>query len=330
MSAPFEIGDHQIIVGTSIGIAIGPGDGADSDQLLRSADLALNRAMRDARGATRFFEREMDQQAQARHALERDLRAALQRGQLELYYQPQLNVERDEVTGFEALLRWHHPERGPVSPSVFIPLAEETGLIVPIGEWTLRQACAEAASWPKGLKVAVNISAAQFRLSPVHDVVFKALEVSRLPPESLEIEITESVLLQDSDRVAQTLDLLRERGVSVALDDFGTGYSSLSYLRRFHFDKIKIDKTFTSGLGQRRDTSLAIVRSIVALAKSLGITTTAEGIETKQQLDRARKEGCTEVQGYYLSVPRPASEVEAMLERPKAPKTKVARRAVGS
>ncbi len=330
MAVPFEVANAQVIVSTSMGIAIGPGDGEDGDRLLRSADLALSRAKSDARGSMRFFEREMDEQVRARHAMERDLRSALQRGQLELHYQPKLNLERDEISGFEALLRWNHPVRGPIPPSQFIPLAEETGLIVPIGEWTLKQACAEAAHWPRGLKVAVNISPAQFRLGQVQEAVLKALEASKLPAESLELEITESVLLHDTDKVAQTLDLLREHGVSIALDDFGTGYSSLNYLRRFQFDKIKIDKTFISDLGRRPDTSLAIVRSIIALANSLGIATTAEGVETKQQLDRVRKEGCTEVQGYYLSVPRPASEIGSMLEQPKVIKTKVARRSHGT
>ena len=326
LSTSFDLDDHQVVVGTSTGIAIGPGDGSGSDQLLKNADLALNRAKSDGRGTSRFFEREMDQRMQARHTLERDLRAALQRGQFELHYQPQLNLERGEVTGFEALLRWDHPERGMIPPADFIPLAEETGLIVPIGEWTLRQACEDAASWPEGLKVAVNLSAAQFRFGNVRQAVVAALGASRLPPESLELEVTESVLLEDSDEVAQTLDLLHEMGVGIALDDFGTGYSSLNYLRRFHFDKIKIDQIFIKELSQRPDSSLAILRSIIALGTSLGIATTAEGIETKQQLERMRKEGCTEVQGFYIGIPRPVSELTQMLEHAKQPRARVARR----
>ena len=327
LGTSFDIDDHQIVVGTSIGIAIGPGDGSGSDQLLKSADLALNRAKSDGPGTSRFFEREMDQRMQARHTLERDLRAALHAGEFELYYQPQLNLERGEITGFEALLRWNHPERGLISPADFIPLAEETGLIVSIGEWTLRQACADADKWPKGVKVAVNLSASQFRFGNVRQAVISALGASRLPPRTLELEVTESVLLQDSDNVAQTLDLLHDMGVGIALDDFGTGYSSLSYLRRFHFDKIKIDQIFIKELAQRPNSSLAILRSIIALGTSLGIATTAEGIETKEQLERMRKEGCTEVQGYYISMPRPVRDVPAMLEGAKRWSERATRRA---
>ncbi len=305
LSTSFDIDDHQIVVGTSIGIAIGPGDGDDPDQLLKSADLALTRAKSDGPGTSRFFEREMDQNMQARHKLERDLRSALQHGELELYYQPQLNLERGHISGFEALLRWNHPERGLVLPGEFIPIAEETGLIVPMGEWTLRQACADAVKWPKGIKVAVNLSATQFRSGNVRHAVIAALGASRLLPQMLELEVTESVLLQDSDGVAETLSKLHDIGVGIALDDFGTGYSSLSYLKRFHFDKIKIDQIFIKELGEQADSSLAILRSIIALGTSLGIATTAEGVETKEQLERMRKEGCTEVQGYYISVPRP-------------------------
>ena len=328
LSTSFDLDDHQIVVGTSTGIAIGPGDGNGSDELLKNADLALNRAKSDGRSTSRFFEREMDQRMQARHTLERDLRAALQRGEFELYYQPQFNLERGEVTGFEALLRWHHPDRGMIMPADFIPLAEETGLIVPIGEWTLRQACTDAVSWPEGLKVAVNLSAAQFRFGNVRQSVVTALGVSRLAPQLLELEVTELVLLQDSDDVAQTLDLLHEMGVGIALDDFGTGYSSLNYLRRYHFDKIKIDQIFIRELSQRPDSSLAILRSIIALGDSLGIATTAEGIETKQQFEHMRKEGCTEVQGFYIGMPRPVSEIGQMLELAKTPRARIARRVI--
>jgi diguanylate cyclase (GGDEF)-like protein len=318
LATSFDLDDHQIVVSSCIGIAIGPGDGSDADQLLKNADLALTRAKSDGTGTARFFEREMDQHMQERHKLERDLRLALQNSEFELHYQAQLNLERNEITGFEALLRWNHPQRGLVSPADFIPLAEETGLIVPIGEWTLRQACADAALWPKGTKVAVNLSAAQFRFGNVRQAVIGALGVSRLLPQWLELEVTESVLLEDSDGAAETLNKLHEIGVGIALDDFGTGYSSLGYLRRFPFDKIKIDQVFISELAQWPNNSLAILRTVVALGTSLEIATTAEGVETQEQLDRVRKEGCTEAQGFFIGRPGPVREVPEMLERYKS------------
>jgi len=317
LSTSFDIDDHQIVVGAYIGIAIGPGDGEDPDQLLKNADLALTRAKADGPGNSRFFERAMDQQMQARHALERDLRAALHNGEFELYYQPQLNLQRNEISEFEALLRWNHPTRGLVSPTDFIPLAEETGLIVPIGEWTLRQACSDAAHWPKGIKVAVNLSAAQFRFGNVRQAVISALGASNLLPQGLELEVTESLLMQDTESVEETLNRLHDIGVRIALDDFGTGYSSMNYLHRFHFDKIKIDQSFIQGLAQHPNTSLAIVRSIVALGASLGIETNAEGVETEEQLERVRAEGCTEVQGFLIGEPRPLREAMQMLVRDK-------------
>jgi diguanylate cyclase (GGDEF)-like protein len=319
LSTSFDVDEHQIVISAHVGIAIGPGDGDDPDQLLKNADLALTRAKADGPGNSRFFERAMDQHMQARHALERDLRAALHNGEFELYYQPQLNLQRDEITGFEALLRWNHPARGLVMPTDFIPLAEETGLIVQIGEWTLRQACTDAAHWPRGIKVAVNLSAAQFRFGNVRQAVISALGASNLLPQGLEIEVTESVLVQDSDSVSETLNRLHDIGVGIALDDFGTGYSSLNYLRHFRFDKIKIDQSFIQGLAQHPNSSLAIVRSIVALGTSLGIATTAEGVETTEQLERVRAEGCTEVQGFLIGTPRPLRDVMPLLVREKQP-----------
>jgi diguanylate cyclase (GGDEF)-like protein len=327
LATSFDLDDHQIVVSTSIGIAIGPGDGSDPDELLKNADLALNRAKMDAPGSSRFFEREMDQRMQTRRSLERDLRSALHAGELELHYQPQLNLERNDISGFEALVRWNHPERGLIAPGEFIPLAEETGLIVQIGEWTLRQACAEAAKWPKGLKVAVNLSPAQFRFGNVRQAVITALGASQLLPQRLELEVTESLLLQESEGVAETLEKLHDIGVRFALDDFGTGYSSLSYLSRYHFDKIKIDQIFVKELAARPQSSLAILRSIVALGSSLGIATCAEGIETKEQLEQVKREGCTEAQGYYISPPRPAADIPEMLARFKATPERGARRA---
>ncbi|HKY88070.1 MAG TPA: EAL domain-containing protein [Pseudorhodoplanes sp.] len=248
-----------------------------------------------------------------RRTLELDLRRALATGQFELYYQPLINLESEKLSGFEALLRWQHPERGMVSPAEFIPLCEEIGLIVPLGEWVLREACRQASHWPDHIKIAVNLSPIQFRSRGVVEAVMKALAYSRLAPGRLELEITESVLLGETEANLATLHQLRQIGVRISMDDFGTGYSSLSYLRTFPFDKIKIDRSFVRELTERPDCA-AIVRAVTGLGASLGITTTAEGVETTGQLDRLREEGCTEVQGFLFSAPRPASELGAMLQ----------------
>jgi diguanylate cyclase (GGDEF)-like protein len=308
-AGPVVINDQQMVVGTSIGIAIAPNDGTDTDQLLRNADLALYRAKTDGRGAYRFFEPEMDRRMQARRKLESDLRKALDNHEFELYYQPLVNLEHDEICGFEALLRWNHPERGKVMPAAFIPLTEETGLIVPIGKWVLQQACAEAAGWPDHFKVAVNVSAVQFMNPGLATTIISALTTSGLAPNRLEIEITESVMLQDADAALATLTQLHDLGVRIALDDFGTGYSSLSNLRKFPFDKIKIDRSFIADLSEANVDAIAVVRSVARLGASLGMATTAEGVETKDQLDLVRAEGCTEIQGYYFCRPSPASEI---------------------
>ncbi len=313
MKESFELDGQQFIIGTSIGIAVAPDDGTDPDQLLKNADLALYRAKREGPGTYRFFEPEMNLNMQARRELECGLRSALANQELELWYQPFVNLESDEVCGFEALLRWNRPGRPTASPADFIPLAEETGLIVPIGEWALRQACAEAAGWPEHFRVSVNLSAAQFKGPGLVQTVVRALAASGLDPNRLELEITESVMLQDSETALAMLSQLRDLGVRIALDDFGTGYSSLSYLRKFPFGRIKIDRGFVSELSEAREDSLAIVRSVIRLGNSLGMATTAEGVETKQQLDRVRSEGCTEAQGYYFSPPRPAAEIACML-----------------
>jgi diguanylate cyclase (GGDEF)-like protein len=312
MSEPFELDGQHFIIATSIGISVAPEDGADPDQLLKNADLALYRAKREGHGVYRFFEPEMNLRMQARRDLEYGLRNALANGEFELWYQPFVNLESDEVCGFEALLRWNHPERRAASPADFIPLAEETGLIVPIGEWVLRQACAEAATWPDRLRISVNLSAAQFKGRSLVQAVIGALAASGLAPDRLELEITESVMLQDSEVAFTTLTQLRDLGVRIALDDFGTGYSSLSYLRKFPFGRIKIDRGFVSELSEAKEDSLAIVRSVIRLGNSLGMATTAEGVETKQQLDRVRAEGCTEMQGFYFSPPRPAAEIRRL------------------
>jgi diguanylate cyclase (GGDEF)-like protein len=309
---PYEIEGQHLMVSCSVGIAWAPDHGSDPDALLTNADLALYRAKSEARGSYRFFEVEMNARAQARRLLERDLREALQKHQFELHYQPLYNVNGAGITGFEALVRWNHPERGLIAPLEFISLAEEMGLIVPLSRWVLREACREAKRWPPHVKLAVNLSPMQFRTGTLlHDVV-EALTSSQLAPSRLELEITESVLLDDNKRTMQALHELRGMGVRISMDDFGTGYSSLSYLRVFPFDKIKIDRSFVRDLPLNNDSS-AIVRAIIGLASNIGIVTTAEGVETEEQLAYLRQEGCTEVQGYLISRPMPADEVHAML-----------------
>ncbi len=309
ISAPYELNGHQAVIGTSVGIAVELAAGADPETLLMQADMALYRAKADGRGTFCFFEQEMNASAHARREVERDLRLALANGDFELNYQPLVNLERNEVSGFEALLRWRHPERGMVSPGDFIPLAEETGLIVPIGEWVLREACAEAATWPDHIKIAVNLSPVQFKGRKLVDMVFNALAAAGLDARRLELEITESVLLQDSEATLAALRQLHNLGVSIAMDDFGTGYSSLSYLRRFPFDKIKIDRCFIANLSTGDESGLAIVRAIGSLGHALGLTITAEGVETQQQLEIIRLEGCDEMQGYVFSAAKPADEI---------------------
>ncbi|WP_027521314.1 bifunctional diguanylate cyclase/phosphodiesterase [Bradyrhizobium sp. Ec3.3] len=318
MSAPFEIDAQQTIAGASIGIAIAPTDGATPEQLLRNADLALYRAKSDGRGMYRFFEPAMDEQVQSRRALELDLRKALAGGEFELHYQPLVKSHSGAISGFEALIRWQHPQRGLIPPGSFIPLAEEIGLIVPIGEWVIRQACMTASRWPKYLHVAVNISAVQFRYAGLAEVIVGALAAAGLDASRLEIEITESVLLQDKEGTLATLHRLRELGIRIAMDDFGTGYSSLTYLQCFPFDKIKIDRSFVRDVATDAG-SLNIVRAIAALASGLGMTATAEGVETHEQLDRIAAEGCTEMQGYLFSRPLPAAEIERRFLSPEAP-----------
>ena len=271
-----------MIIGTSVGISIGPGDGQNPEALMRNADLALYRAKEDGRGAFRFFEPEMDAQMQERRIMEVDLRRALAAGQFELHYQPIVNLATNDISAFEALIRWRHPHKGLIAPSAFIPLAEEIGAIVPIGEWVIRQACITAATWPSDVKVTVNLSPAQFRNPGLVQVVVGALAASGLPADRLELEITESILLQDNELTLNTLYQLRELGVMIAMDDFGTGYSSLSYLQSFPFDRIKIDRSFVKDIGDSVG-SINIVRAVVAMAKGLGMATTAEGVETQEQ-----------------------------------------------
>ena len=328
ISAPYEIQGHTIVIGVSIGIALSePGvSGAD---MLKRADVALYRA-KEERGTFAFFEAGMDELLQARLGMEADLRLALRRGEFELNYQPLYHLAEERVTAFEALIRWNSPTRGRVAPADFIPLAEQTGLIIPIGEWVLRTACAEAAPWPDHVRVAVNLSPIQTKNKNVVALVRETLAQTGLPARRLELEITETVLLQDTDAVMTMLHSLHEMGVKIAMDDFGTGYSSLSYLRRFPFDKIKIDRSFVSdlrgiqsgleegvpdALSAAAKSAATIVRAIVGLGANLGISTTAEGVETAQQFAQIRQKGCTEAQGYFISPPRPAHEVADLLRR---------------
>lgn len=308
----YVVEGQLLSIGASVGIALAPNDGTTADRLLKCADLALYRAKVDGRGTFRFFESSMDAQMQARRQLELDMRQALARREFQLHYQPQLNLENNKLVGCEALIRWHHPRRGQISPLDFIPLAEELGLIVPIGEWVIRQACRDAASWPLPLSVAVNVSPAQFKSDRLVETIMSALAYSNLPPSRLEVEITEGVLLQENERTLQTLYRLRELGVRVSMDDFGTGYSSLSYLRSFPFDKIKIDRSFIKDMTEKPDGD-AIIRAISGLGKSLGMTTVAEGVETPEQMARIRAEGCTDVQGYFISKPIPYPDLMHMM-----------------
>jgi EAL domain-containing protein (putative c-di-GMP-specific phosphodiesterase class I) len=309
---------QEIALGVAVGVALGDRRAQDAEGLLLNAVLAMGCALGEpGRCAWRFFSEEMVAAARARRVLEADLRRALDRDEFELFYQPLVNIEEKRITAFEALLRWRHPIHGLVSPDAFIPLAEETGLIVPIGEWVLRTACAEAVRWlapdhGPPLRVAVNLSASQFASPGLAEAVEDALSQSDLPGARLELEVTESVLLHDDPSTLETLHRLQGLGALISMDDFGTGYSSLSYLRSFPFDKIKIDKSFVHGLRESEESG-AIVRAIAALGVSLGIATTAEGVETYDQLEKLIAEGCTEVQGHFFSPPRPASEVPALI-----------------
>jgi diguanylate cyclase (GGDEF)-like protein len=309
---PFDVDGRHIDIGTSVGIAIAPADGTDPDQLLKNADMALYLAKKDGRATHRFFEREMDRRLQGRRALELDLRSAITKGEFELHYQPVVALADGRVTGLEALIRWNHPQRGLVPPIDFISLAEETGLIVPLGEWVLRSACAHAAKWSEPISVAVNLSAAQFKGRNLVQIALGAMSSAGLSPARLDLEITESVLLQDEANTLATLHQLRGLGVRISMDDFGTGYSSLAYLRSFPFDRIKIDRSFLSDMPQRND-SRAIIRAVCELARSLKISTVIEGIETEAQREIAMKEGCDEAQGFYFSKPMPERAVEEFL-----------------
>jgi diguanylate cyclase (GGDEF)-like protein len=311
LSQPFTIDGNELVPSTSIGIAIAPQDGDSGEHLLRNADLALYRAKEAGRGTFAFFEESLNQRAQQRRQLESDLRLALDRGEFELHYQPLFDLEHNRVCSFEALLRWNHPQHGMITPAEFIPVAEDTGLIVPIGAWVIRTACAEAARWPEEVKIAVNVSPVQFHRGGLNEIVLLALADSGLAPVRLEIEITESIFLEGGDTTLRLLHSLRALGVRVALDDFGTGYSSLSYLQSFPFDKLKIDRSFIQNL-LTRDGASAIVRAITELAHALGIETTAEGVEETAQLLELRAHGCSSVQGYLFAEPMTQSDVRRL------------------
>jgi diguanylate cyclase (GGDEF)-like protein/PAS domain S-box-containing protein len=310
---PYNLDGHEVIIGTSIGVAFAPSDSIDPEELLKKADMALYQAKSDGRGVFRFFRPEIEASQQARRVVELELHKALAESQFELFYQPVINIASGEVTSCEALLRWRHPQRGLVLPSEFIALTEEVGIIGPLGEWVLRQACKEAATWPNDIRIAVNLSPIQFRRRNLVEVVIHALASSGLAANRLELEVTESALLIENEGAFATLHQLRNLGVRIAVDDFGTGYSSLSYLRRYPFDKIKIDRSFIQDFSERGVECAAIIKAIAGLGNSLGMTTTAEGVETDEQLERVRAEGCTEVQGFLFSRPRPANEIAKLL-----------------
>lgn len=315
LSEPFTVDDHQIVTGATVGISLAPDDGSDADRLIKNADLALYRAKEEERGTYRFFEPEMDARMQARHRLELDLRKALLLGEFELFYQPLVKLESGTVSACEALLQWRHPERGLVPWVEFIPLAEEIGLLNQIGAWALEKACSEAQSWPNDIKVAVNLSASQFKSGTLVRDVVSALERSGLPANRLELEITEHILLDETVSTLVTLNQLRNLGVRISMDDFGIGYSSLGYLRKFPFDKIKINPSIVTDVASGAH-SVAILRAVAGLSNTLGIATTAEGVETEAQLQWLKKEGCTEAQGALFSEPMTAADLKRKLEHP--------------
>jgi predicted signal transduction protein with EAL and GGDEF domain len=307
---PYRIAGHALSIGLSVGIALAPEHGADPDDLFKNADLALYGAKAEGRNTFRVFTQAMNELVRARQGLETDLRESFGRGDFQVHYQPVVSARTGEVVSFEALIRWHHPVRGWVSPGVFIPFAEEIGFILPLGEWVLCAACREAASWPSQARLAVNVSAIQVRHGRLVDTVIQALAASGLPARRLELEITETALMQDSAMVLETLHILRGLGVTIALDDFGTGYSSLSYLRIFPFDRIKIDRSFIATIHSPQ--TAEIVRAIVGLSVSLGMEITAEGVETEEQLEAVARQGCTEVQGFLFSPAVPADRIAGL------------------
>lgn len=316
------IDGQQADCSASLGIAIAPTDGTDGTSLMKNADLALYRAKGDGKGTYHFFEPALDEQARRRRQMELDLRHAIREGGFELHFQPLYNIAENRLQGFEALIRWPHPERGMISPVDFIPLAEETGLIIPIGEWVIREACRQASAWPEEMSIAVNVSPKQFGTSGLAQTIMQALATSGLSPNRLELEITESIFIVNVEKTLATLHVLRDLGVRIALDDFGTGYSSLSYLRSFPFDKVKIDRSFVEDLANDGNAH-AVIRAITTLADALGMQTLAEGVEAPEQLDILRREGCGYIQGYLFSEPLHPRDVALLLDR-DVPQHKIA------
>nr|WP_254049969.1 EAL domain-containing protein [Novosphingobium sp. TH158] len=315
LSQPYSIEGHRVVIGASVGIAMSPENGVTSEALIRNADLALYAAKDGGRGRHHFYAQDLHSDAEERRQLEQDLRDALTNGGLELYYQPVVSTTTEKVTGFEALLRWNHPVRGQLSPAKFIPIAEDAGLIVQIGEWALRTACRDVARWPEGVRVAVNVSPLQFASPTLPSVVTNAIAAAQINPNRLELEITESVFLNDSEGTDAMFAALKRIGVRLALDDFGTGYSSLGYLKKAPFDKIKIDQSFVRGATIQGSRNGAIISSIVSLAEALDMETTAEGVETLDELDLVRMLGCSHVQGYIYAKPLTPEDASQLMAR---------------
>ena len=311
IAKPFDLNGYEIKLDTSIGISIAPNDANECKELLKASDISLHEVKNSGRGAFCFYEQGMNERIRARSQLERDLQHALTNGEFELFYQPIVSLEDNKITSFEALLRWHHPERGLVSPAEIIPVAEETGLIIPLGEWILRTACMEAATWPDDIKVAVNVSAIQLSSKNLLNTIVGAIASAGIESDRLEIELIESVFIQNTVANLSTLKKLRDLGVWFSMDDFGTGYSSLGYLLNFPFRTIKIDRSFITDLRDRNE-SRAIVRAIIDLARSINMRVIAEGVETIQQLEQVRKLGGSQIQGYLFSPPRPAAEIHQL------------------
>ena len=323
VSQPYEIDGYRIRSNVSVGIAIGPQDGESVDDLLMAADLALYSVKAGSRGTYKFYDKSMNKELNDRRQMEVDLREAIEKNELELHYQPIINLQRNVITGFEALARWRHPTKGMVPPALFIPVAEDSGLILPLGEWALKEACRQAVKWPNQLTISVNLSPIQFSAPNLYHLIKDALDETGLTPNRLELEITERIFMENNENTLSTLRRLKELGVRISLDDFGTGYSSLSYLRSFPFDKIKVDRAFVSDLKESND-HMVIVQAVVSIARALGMTTTAEGVETEEQQKFLATLGCDEVQGYLYSAPVPIENVSEIIAKWATRKTMAA------